>query len=236
MPAVEHFEIDLFRAGVFQFPHEIGRMPVRHDIVVSAVMDGNGKVLQRGEVFRGGTDRVFVREFVRAPAEARFHVVNVMLARRDEVRVPCREVGNRAPDIYRAEQVRSVLRGQQRGLPAARASQQEDVPAVDRRDPSGVFDGIQDVLPCLAAVAGVSGVRIRSQVRPAEFRQKQRPAVFLAQRQVVFNLVEPVVAPGVEPDDERDGDVRLRMEEKRRLERAVQCGFDLKRVRLDCLG
>lgn len=236
VPAVEHLEIDVSRAFLLQFPHELGRMPVRHDVVVSPVVDGNGEALQCGEVFRGGTERVFVRRVRRASAEARIHVVHIMLLRRGEVRVPGCQVGNRTPDVHGAEQVRRVLRGQQRGMSAARAAQQEDVPAVDRCDPGGVFHRVEDIAPRLEAAAGVMLLRVRCEVRAAEFRQKQRPAVLLAQREIGLELVGPVIAPGVESDDERDGYVRLRMVKKRRLERAVQRRFDLKRVRLPALG
>ena len=85
-----------------------------------------------------------------------------------------------------------------------------------------MLHGVEDVATRLEAAAGVGAVRIRPEVRPAEFRQEQRPAVLFAQRQVVFQLIVPVVAPGVEPDDERDRGIRPGAVEERRLKRAVE--------------
>ena len=122
--AVEHLEIHLIRARRFEFPYEFDGMPVRDDGVVSAVVDGNGDVFQFFELSRGGSLGVFVRYVRRAAAQARLHVVHIMLMRFREVRVPRREVGHRAPDVHGAEHLRGVLRGQQRGMSAARPAQE----------------------------------------------------------------------------------------------------------------
>lgn len=229
--AVEHLEIDIFRADRLKSADEFGRVAVRHDLVVSAVMDGNGERLQRGETFRRRPVRVFERTFRRRSAEAGLHVAEIMLVRFDEVGMPGSEVGNGTPDIDRAEDSRRILRGQQRGMAAARASEQEDVSAVHGRGPDDMLHRVEDVAPRLEAAAGVGAMRIRGVIRPAEFRQKQRPPVPFAQREVVFELIGPSVAPGVQADDERDGFIRTRTEEERRLKRAVERGFDLNRVR-----
>ena len=116
-------------------------------------------------------------------------------------------------------------------MAAARASEKEDVFAVDRRALNDMLHGVDDVLPRLAAAAGVRDVRIRGEVRTAEFRQKQRPAEAFAQRKIRFELIGTAVTPGVEPDDERNGFVGPRTVKDRRLKRAVERGFDLDRVR-----
>jgi len=85
-----------------------------------------------------------------------------------------------------------------------------------------MLHSIEDVAARFETAAGVGFVRIRSEIRPAEFRQEQRPAVLFAQRQVVFQLIVPVVAPSVEPDDERDRGIRPGAVEERRLKRAVE--------------
>ncbi len=214
MFAVEQLEIDVFRARGLQFVNEIDRMAVRHDVVVSAVVNGNGEVFQQGEAFRGGTVRIFERAHRRGTAEARLQIVNIMLLCFGEVTMPCGEVGNGTPDIHRAENVRRILGRQQRGVAAARTPEQKDVFIVDGRGPKHMVHGVEDVPPRLQAAAGVGVMRIRGEVRPAEFRQKQRPAVAFAQREIVFELVGAVVAPGVEPDDERDGRVGFRTVEE----------------------
>ena len=206
-------------------------MAIRYDRVVSAVVDRNGKRLQRCGAFRGGTRRIFTRTLARGPVEACLHVVKIMLPRSDEIRMPGGEIGNGAPGIDCAEKLRRILGRQQRGMAAARTSEQEDVFPVDWRGPKHMVHGVEDVPPRFEAAAGVGVMRIRGEVRPAEFRQKQRPAVFFAQWKVVFELVGAVVAPGVEPDDERDGLVRLRTVKKRRLKRAVKRGCNGDRVR-----
>ena len=231
MFAVEQLEIDVFRARRLQFPHEFDRMPVRHDIVVSAVVDGDGEVFQRVEAFRGGTVRIFERTHRRGAAEARLQIVNIMLARFGEVTMPRGKVGNGTPDIHRAEDFRRILGCQQRGMAAARTSEQEDVFPVDRCGLNHIVHGVEDVPPRFEAAAGVGVMRIRGEVRPAEFRQQQRPAVLFAQRKIVLELVGTVVTPSVEPDDKRDGRIGLRKVEERRLKRAVERGCNKDRVR-----
>ena len=125
-------------------------------------------------------------------------------------------------------------------MSAARTPLQEDVPAVYGCDPGGMLNSVEDVATRPGAAAGIGFVRIRSEIRPAEFRQEQRPAILFAQRQIVFRLIVPVITPGVESDNKRDRGIRLRTVEERRLKRAVERGFDLDRIRFsprdECAG
>ena len=144
--------------------------------------------------------------------------------------MPRGQVGDRTPHVDGAEDLRRIRGGQEGSLPSPGTPQQEDVAPVDRRRPADVFHRVQHVTARLPAAAGIATIRVRSEIRTAKIRQQQRPAVMPAQRQIGFDLIEPVVTPGMKTHDERHRRAfsLRRMKIQRRLKRTVQRGWYLK--------
>ena len=106
-------------------------------------------------------------------------------------------------------------------MPSPRAAEQEYVSPVDVVIFDRMPDGVDHIPAREKRAAGLAFFRVGREIGPAELRQQQRKTVLLAKRQIILFLIEAVVAPGVQTDHERDFLHLPRVEEQRRLPRAV---------------
>lgn len=221
MSAVEQIIVTMFRREMLDFFIEPMRHFPRNDVIMPSLMNGERQTGQRFRIVDRRAFSVSFREFVRGAAETVFEFCRIAVSSAEEG-MPFRQVADRTPDRDPPPPVRTSHGGQQSRMSASGSAKKKYATGCDPLCFQHMIQSVENILLCELRAAGFPSVRIAPQVRSSELRQKQGPAVFLTEWQVIAYLVEPVIALCMQPDNQRNALFRFRHEQQTGLRRIVQ--------------